>query len=648
MPPTRSFDIWYALGVMGTPTDALLLLERVRNTIQLGESHFREFKSALEGPEGAKRARMAKKISADVGEALVAFANADGGELLIGVEDDGSITGVPHTVGDIEQILASPSTHVHPDAALPLMANTQLMLDGKVVLFFSVSKGTTEIYQLPDGRCVRRKDKATVPATPKQIHFDRAEIRSREHDREFVDGATVADLDLALLETAAHGFLAGLSVERYVQQIGLAEYGLNGLRLRRAAVLLFAEDVQRWYPRSQVRILKVNGTDLKSGEHYNVASDEHVSGNIFELLSKSWEVLRPFLAYKTEFGSDARFEQKYTYPEWACREALVNAIAHRDYTVHSGIDVFIFDDRIEIRNPGPLLSTLTVSDLEDLKGAHESRNALVSKVLRENKFMRELGEGMRRMFELMAENELEKPKLATDTSTFSITLSHRSVFTTQQEQWLLMFQQFNLSTLQKRIMILGMGDREISSAEIYKAMNTDDRNTYDREVTALRTSGLLVEIRTNPQATRLARANKIPKNQVPRFRVRVPGVPSPSGEFSSASLSGTLPLAVPRPIRPPSRVRPALPSRPPRSAFGVGVFVTNLPHQTREEDLAGLFTRHGSVQRVEIPMDPGTGDRREFGFVWFDAAETAKKVLADPDGYLLHGNRLKVREYKPR
>jgi len=47
-------------------------------------------------------------------------------------------------------------------------------------------------------------------------------------------------------------------------------------------------------------------------------------------------------------------------------------------------------------------------------------------------------------------------------------------------------------------------------------------------------------------------------------------------------------------------------------------------------------------------MDPGTGDRREFGFVWFDAAETAKKVLADPDGYLLHGNRLKVREYKPR
>ena len=53
------------------------------------------------------------------------------------------------------------------------------------------------------------------------------------------------------------------------------------------------------------------------------------------------------------------------YPEQACREALINAIAHRDYSVSNGIEVFIYDDRLEVRNPGALLSTLKLADLEE-------------------------------------------------------------------------------------------------------------------------------------------------------------------------------------------------------------------------------------------------------------------------------------------
>jgi RNA recognition motif-containing protein len=90
----------------------------------------------------------------------------------------------------------------------------RLTLDGKTVLFFSVAKGTTEIYQFPDGRCVRRKDKNTLPETVKRIEFDRQEIKSREFDRAFVDGATVNDLDVQFIQTLADRFLRGLSVER--------------------------------------------------------------------------------------------------------------------------------------------------------------------------------------------------------------------------------------------------------------------------------------------------------------------------------------------------------------------------------------------------------------------------------------------------
>ena len=80
-----------------------------------------------------------------------------------------------------------------------------------------------------------------------------------------------------------------------------------------------SSEISRWHSRCQIRFIKVQGVKLGSGEKYNVISDESVQGNIFELWLKSWENLRPYLAFKTEFGSNAKFEQKYTYPEDACK-----------------------------------------------------------------------------------------------------------------------------------------------------------------------------------------------------------------------------------------------------------------------------------------------------------------------------------------
>jgi ATP-dependent DNA helicase RecG len=409
--------------------NVLLIQEKVKNTIALGESHFREFKTALEGKPGSKKPRLVKKICEDVGEALVSFANADGGELLIGVEDDGAVTGIPHSEDDVSVMLAATKTHVYRGQELPLAAAAKLHIEGKTLLYFAVNKGTTQIYQLPDGRCVRRKDKSTMPESVDKIHFQRQEIRSREYDSQFVDGALATDLDLPLLQGVADSYMKGLSVELFLQQTGLAVYGVGGLRLKRAALLLFAKsnEIGRWHAKCQIRFLKVSGSELKSGESYNVISDESVQGNIFDLWLKSWESFRPYLAYKTEFGSDAKFEQKYLYPEDACKEAVLNAIAHRDYSIQNGIEIYIFNDRVEIKSPGALLSTITVKNLYELEGAHESRNPLIARILRENNLMRELGEGMRRIFSLMSENELQKPELYSNGSWFRVTLSNKTL-----------------------------------------------------------------------------------------------------------------------------------------------------------------------------------------------------------------------------
>jgi ATP-dependent DNA helicase RecG len=402
--------------------DILLLADKVRNTLILGESHFREFKSALEGKPDNKKPRLVKSICADIAEALVSFANADGGEIIIGVEDDGEITGVLHNEVDINTMLNAAKSHKFKNQILPLVNANKLTLDGKIVLYFAVNKGTTMVYQLADGRCVRRKDKFTIPESVNIIQFERQEILSREYDSQFVDGASITDLDLDLVRDIAQKFIKGLSIERYLQQIRLAEYDQNGLRLRKAALLLFAKNIDHWHPRCQIRIFKVKGTTVGSGVNYNVISDDIFSGNIFELSIKFWQHLKSFLAYKTEFSSDAKFTQKYIYPEEAVREAILNAIAHRDYSLMSGIEIYIFDDRLEIKSPGALLSVLTIKNLYDLEGSHESRNSLIARVLREYELMREMGEGMNRIFESMDEQNFQKPELYSNGSWFKVTL----------------------------------------------------------------------------------------------------------------------------------------------------------------------------------------------------------------------------------
>lgn len=604
--------------------ELLLLQDRVANVIALGESHFREFKSAFEGRPDSKKPRNVARICADIGEALVAFANADGGELLVGVEDDGEVTGISHTEQQILEMLNASNTHVHSESRLPIIQATKLNIQDKLVLYFAVSKGTTEVYQLPDGRCMRRQDKSTVPAVMQRILFERQEVRSREYDRVFEDGAAVTDLSFTLLTTLANEYLQGLSVERYLQQIGLAEFSPGGLRLRRAALLLFSNDVLRWHPRSQVRILKITGTELLPGESYNVLTDEHVTGNIFELLTASWEKLRPFLAYKTEFGSDAKFEQRYVYPEAACREALINAIAHRDYTIQTGIDVFIFDDRMEFRSPGSLLSTISIQDLEDLRGVHESRNALIAKVLRENRFMRELGEGMKRIFELMQKNELGMPQLTATSNSFSVTLKNQSVFSAQQRAWLDMFADYGLSTLQKRIVVFGMNGRRISRSDIYSAMSTDDRDTYDREVTGLRNLNILKEIRTNPEAARIARQERINKARVHRFEVQLPKdiqrssvIPNSVDKFHSDSVSRN------------DRM----------------VYVGNLSYQTSREELADALSKYGRITRIDLPPGNSVDLNKGFGFVHYETEEAAAGALNEAEFIVLRGRILKIERY---
>ncbi|MFM7153445.1 MAG: ATP-binding protein [Bacteroidota bacterium] len=598
----------------------LRLRERVEIAIELGESYYREFKSGYEGVPGDKKPRDFKDICYNVAKELVAFANADGGELFLGIEDDNTVTGLPHSEDKLSAILNAPENYVMKETPLPVKRKNIIDYDGKKVIYFSVDKGSRFIHQTSKGECFKREDRDSIPTAADSIRFVREEIASRQYDREFEDLASVADLDLGLvsLVAAACTRSSTISPEKFLQYVELAEFDGDRLRLRKAALLLFAKNPNKWHPRSRVRILRVNGTEERPAPDYNVHEIADISGNIFELAEQSWEALRPALS-ETRYSSDGLFKTLVIYPEPACREALINAISHRDYSLEGrGIEIRIFDDRLEILSPGKLLSKLTIEDLKELKGAHETRNTYIARVLREYGYIRELGEGMRRMFELMKNNELVEPHISSPNKSFIVTLFYKFIYSKEERLWLDQFRELNLSREQKTVVKLGIDGRLISPREIFEHVGIIDTEKYRQLVESLAKLNLMERVVSREQVNTTARKRSIAPKSIGTYRIHLPGTfQKRTGEKSDKDTSDY-----------------------------ARIFVTGLDSLVTEHELEILLTQFGTISEVIIPINPVTGKSRGFAFVEFDDSESARKAVNFNGILSLKDRRLFLQEFK--
>lgn len=601
----------------------LRLKERVEIAIELGESYYREFKSGYEGPPNDKRARDFKDICYNVAKELVAFANADGGELFIGIEDDNLVTGLPHSEEKLNAILNSSENYVMKETPLPIKRKNIIDYEGKKVIYFSVDKGSKYIHQTSKGECFKREDRESVPTAVDNIRFAREEIASRQYDRDFEDLVTVADLDMNLVSIIAQEStkIKNMSPEKFLQYVELAEFDGDRLRLRKAALLLFAKNINKWHPRSRVRILRVNGTEERPVPDYNVTEVADVSGNIFELLEESWEALRPALS-ETRYSEDGLFKTQVIYPEPACREALVNAITHRDYSIEGrGIEIRIFDDRLQILSPGKLLSKLTIEDLEELKGAHETRNTYLARVLREYGYVRELGEGMRRMFELMNRNELVPPKIESPNKSFIVTLFYKFIYTKEEKIWLDNFKNLDLSREQKTVVKLGINGRLISPKEIFDHVGIVDTDYYRQILEELRKLGILESKVSSVEAQKTRLKEGVSKKSIPRFQ-----------------------------IVPPSEIdeKKSLPSKQEEEDKSdyAKIFVAGVDWYATEKELEEVLSRFGEISDITIPRNPYTKKSKGFAFIEFESKESARRALAFEDKLTLKGRKLILQKLK--
>ena len=156
----------------------------------------------MEGPPGKKRVRKAKDIARDVAETVAAMANTDGGELVIGIEDDGTITGVDLPEDKIQLVLGVPQDRNYLNPPVPFRARRVQTPSGDCLLCFAVDWSPT-VHQLARGQYLLRIRDRNEPFDAGQIAVLKTAKTQGLWERSFPPGATLADLDEPLLERLA-------------------------------------------------------------------------------------------------------------------------------------------------------------------------------------------------------------------------------------------------------------------------------------------------------------------------------------------------------------------------------------------------------------------------------------------------------------
>ena len=357
--------------------------------------------------------KSAKIRPADLAPLISAFANADGGTIVLGISNTNrTLEGIALAGEDrINDFLNAPK-----DCCKPMpnyheefldITNENGELDRLLLLHISGSKDRI-IRTFNDETWLRIGDRTKQMLGENLRNLEYAK-NARHYEDELHPDAQIEDLDVELLAKFKKQIGAeNLSDEQLLKARHFLKIINGEQRLTNAAVLLFAKDIQALYPNCRVRFIRYDGTIAGVGTSINIIKDVSIEYSLLRLIDKAKEFiatqLREFTKLNTMTG---KFDVVPEYPEFAWVEGITNAICHRDYAMTGAfIKVCMFDDRLEITSPGQLPDVVT---LENICETRFSRNPVISRVLTDCKWVRELNEGVPRIYADMKEFFLDEP-----------------------------------------------------------------------------------------------------------------------------------------------------------------------------------------------------------------------------------------------
>jgi ATP-dependent DNA helicase RecG len=373
--------------------------------IQGGESQFVEFKRA------AVEAR-------HLAEDLVALANADGGTVFIGVEDDGRVSGIEGYQDNVDELLRTPYVYCVP----PVEAQSYTFtLEGKTILVLNIAY-STQVHETT-GKAVylrvgRKNQRLGVNDILRLAYAKgQAALESRA-----IEEASFDDLDQALVADYCARIGATGDPRDVLYSRDLLLRREDRLVPTLGCVLLFAQKPQRYLPRCGLDFLKFEGTRQLVGQELNIVKREIIERPLPRLIERAFEVIGMHVREYSRLGQDGVFHNIPEYPVFAWQEAIVNAVAHRDYSITGkAIQVRMFDDRLEVESPGKLPGHVR---LDNLVQERFSRNPQIVRVLIEFGYMKDIGEGIDRMIAEMEKFGLPAPEFSEPDYSFTVVLKN--------------------------------------------------------------------------------------------------------------------------------------------------------------------------------------------------------------------------------
>lgn len=349
-----------------------------------------------------------------IATAMIAFANADGGLLAVGIEDDGEITGIDDWMKNVNEILRASFDFCQPS----------IMIETKTIECTD-SKGRANhilLVRMPQSGELHANHRdevfLRVGDKSKKLTFDeRLQLMyakgARYYENEPVYGSNIDDIDMAVVADYCAKIGYGKSPEEYIKQNKKFIVDVNGRQeMSGAAILLFGKNPQLFFERARVRFIKYEGTEARVGAAMNVVKDKIFEGRILELVEKTIEFVRGQIKEHTYLGADARFVTEPEYPEFVWKEIIINAITHRDYSIKgTDIQIKMFDDHITVESPGTLPGIVRLNNMREI---HFSRNPKIAGLLHEYEYVREFGEGIDRMYLEMKQAGLPEPEYRTE------------------------------------------------------------------------------------------------------------------------------------------------------------------------------------------------------------------------------------------
>lgn len=371
----------------------------------------------------------------DLARELVAFSNFQGGRVLLGVEDDGSVSGI--TRDNLEEwVMTACRDKVRP-GLIPFYEVVKDVEPGKDVAVVRVSRGfdvqtlwhnTKNAYYIRVGTQSREPSPEELSRLFQQRGTFRAELRP-------VSGAVFADLDIRRLknyfvrvrqqDVPADDDETGWATLLFYTEI-MVEDGITV-----SGMLLFGRTPNRFLPQAGIDAAAFPG----NSKDYGARERSALRGPLTPLLSDADEIVEAGLVeqalafvqrYTMVAGhleeGGARREELTAYPREAVREAVVNALVHRDYLLSStDIELTIYEDRMEIVSPGRLPNGITPARM--LTGCRAARNQLIKDVMRDYRYLENSGMGVpRKIVKGMREHNGTAPVLIEDGESFILRL----------------------------------------------------------------------------------------------------------------------------------------------------------------------------------------------------------------------------------